>query len=705
MTSFGAKIAALPVRQLVTFFLGSLGGVVVDLVLFQLLVRAGAAPVLANLISSTVAITITYALVTRYTFPASASVASYLMFFGWYAISIVGFSVAIEALAQSTGWSPFLCKLLSLPFSFAVNFIASRLILGRVKRAPVPAVAPKPRTVEPPVQRSALVRALPLIVAWLALLVAGCLLYFRIHFQSDSVFLEDLSRDLFEFGGDWRDWRLTPAPAYFPDMLLYFAAYFLLPTVPLRIFFVSFIQVIMLGLAAMFVVRYLVIRGRVVAQALAVGVLALVTIVCGHTDVWLYFYSTNNHFAALLFPLLGVGVMISFLRRPRVAPLIWLVVFGIVGQVSTTVYIIVFTVPVIVAVGILWLVCLRFSVGSRLFRRGLLLIAAAVALGALIAIPVNALITPFDQTDGRYGLAGSLFVRGLSALLQVFKYALGGGGVVVLLLSLGLIACIGFLVVAVIRRLVFSFGNGGGRIHAGVSVPRYSIGTDGGATAFALWIAAWSLPASVAGSVVSGGIVDQHGYRYFLFPLMLLALIAVVQLLRTALAPRGWDWRVVGAGALVVLVLASVSLVQARPGADATSSVAAACLQDVRDEGVDLDAGLADYWYGRGVTLSMGDSPEIVAVWGTLDPFYWMSTIGPLEDPARYPRTYNFALVHPNDTGSPWVFNEDNLTLNLPAPDHKFACSPDISIWTWDDDSMDKVVTEHFDNWLANNPR
>jgi len=702
MSGLRGAVLALPVRQLATFFFGSLAGVIVDLALFQGLVSIGAPPVLANVVSAAIAITITYFLVTRFTFPASASVKNYFLFFGWYAVSVLVFSVAIQLLAQYTNWDPFVCKLLSLPFSFAANFIASRLILGRIA-GPAAEPAPEPEPVEPP--RSRFLRILPLLIAWAALLVAAALLYFQVRFHSDSVFLEDLSRDLFEFGGDWREWRLSPAPAYFPDMLLYFAAYFLLPTVALRIFFVSFIQVILLGLAVMFVVRQLTSRSRMLAQAVGVSIVAVITLVCAHSDIWLYFYSTNNHFAALLLPLVGVGLMVSFLRRPRPAPLVWLAVFGVLGQVSTTVYIIAFTAPVILAMLVLWVVSWRFGVGSSSLRRGLLLIAAAVGVGAVVAVPVNSLVTPFDQTDGRYGLAGSLVVRGLIALLQVFQYAFGGGGPVVLAFSLTLLACALYLLVLVWRRFAFSFGARAGRIEAGVSVTRYSISTEGGASAFALWIVLWSLPIAVAGSVISGGIVDQHGYRYLLFPLTLMVVITAIHLVRTVAERRRGGYLMVTGLSVVVLLLAGVSLpvAAANPREDVASTAAADCLQELRDEGVSLDAGLADYWYGRGVTIPMHDSPELVSVWGTLDPFYWMSTVGPLDDPERYPRTYNFALVHPDAGGAPWVFNEDNLSMALPEPDGVLTCTPDIEIWTWDDKSMDRVVKAHFDRWLANN--
>jgi hypothetical protein len=535
--------------------------------------------------------------------------------------------------------------------------------------------------------------------------VSGALLYFQIAIHSDSVFLDDLSRDLFGFGGNWNDWRLTPAPAYFPDMLLYFVGYFLFSTVVDRIFFVTFVQVILLGLAVMFVVRQLASRSRMLAQTVGIGVVAFVTLLCAHSSaIWLYFYTTNNHFTALLLPLVSVGLMVSFLRRSRPAPLVWLVVLGMLGQISTAVYVIVYAAPVIVAVLVLWGVSWRLGVGSHSFRRGLLSIGGAAGVGAILAILVSMIVTPYDGVDGRFGFPGSeaLVLRGVRAMIATLLYAFGGGGPVVLTGSLTLLAGVAYLLILAWRRFAFSFGATAERIETRTSAPRYSIATEGGSSAFALWIAAWSLPIAVVGSVISGGLADMYGYRYWAFPLWLMAIVAAIHAVRTFVAPRRGGYVAVTGLSMVLLLLAGLSLPvrAANPRVDPNTLAASACLDQLREEGVELGAGLADYWYGRGVTVLMEDRPEITTVHGNLDPFYYMSTIGPLTHPDRYPRTYNFALVHPGAGGAPWNVNEENLSQSLPAPDNVFACTTGIEVWTWDDLEMDAAVKSHFNRWL-----
>jgi putative flippase GtrA len=124
------------IRQLAHFLLGSCLGLAVDLSVFAIGVRLGAPAWLANIVSAGCAVVVVYLFVTKYAFRTQRSRASFLLFVGWYVLSIVLFSVLIEVLHQGTGWAPFLCKLLSLPYSFGANFGASKVLFrDRPRRA------------------------------------------------------------------------------------------------------------------------------------------------------------------------------------------------------------------------------------------------------------------------------------------------------------------------------------------------------------------------------------------------------------------------------------------------------------------------------------------------------------------------------------------------------------------------------------------
>ncbi|SEO70241.1 GtrA family protein [Trujillonella endophytica] len=133
--------------QLVRFLLGSGLGLVVDLSVFAIAIAAGAPAWAANVLSAGCAVVVVYLFVTKYAFAHGRSRASFAMFVAWYALSIVVFSALIELTREGTGWPAFVCKLASLPPSFAANFVASRLLL-RPRPADGPtggdAVAPEP---------------------------------------------------------------------------------------------------------------------------------------------------------------------------------------------------------------------------------------------------------------------------------------------------------------------------------------------------------------------------------------------------------------------------------------------------------------------------------------------------------------------------------------------------------------------------------
>lgn len=115
-------------KQFVAFFLGSGVGLIIDLAGFQLLILLGLQPWLANGVSSFVSITAVYLLVSRYSFGADANAKTYVAFVVWYSSSIIVFSLLIQLVSDASGWAPFAVKLLSVPVSFALNYVFSRFL-------------------------------------------------------------------------------------------------------------------------------------------------------------------------------------------------------------------------------------------------------------------------------------------------------------------------------------------------------------------------------------------------------------------------------------------------------------------------------------------------------------------------------------------------------------------------------------------------
>ncbi len=116
------------VAQLGRFLVGSGLGLLVDLSVFAGATALGAPAWAANVLSAGCAVVVVYLFVTKYAFGSGRSRSTFALFVAWYAVSILVFSVLIEVLHDESGWPAFVCKLASLPPSFAANFVASRLL-------------------------------------------------------------------------------------------------------------------------------------------------------------------------------------------------------------------------------------------------------------------------------------------------------------------------------------------------------------------------------------------------------------------------------------------------------------------------------------------------------------------------------------------------------------------------------------------------
>lgn len=114
--------------QFLRFFASSAAGLVTDLGLFQLGILVGLPPWAANASSATTAITVVYFLAVRFAFGTDPRPATYALFFGWYATSVVVSSTVIQFASSMTDVTPFIWKLATIPISFVLNYLFSRFL-------------------------------------------------------------------------------------------------------------------------------------------------------------------------------------------------------------------------------------------------------------------------------------------------------------------------------------------------------------------------------------------------------------------------------------------------------------------------------------------------------------------------------------------------------------------------------------------------
>ena len=116
------------VRQGTWFLVSAAIGLAVDLGGYAVLVFAGLAPAFANAVSSAISVVVVYFVSSRFVFRSRGGRWTVPLFFGWYALAIVGISALVHLGVDSLGLQFFVAKLVTLPISFTANFLATRAI-------------------------------------------------------------------------------------------------------------------------------------------------------------------------------------------------------------------------------------------------------------------------------------------------------------------------------------------------------------------------------------------------------------------------------------------------------------------------------------------------------------------------------------------------------------------------------------------------
>nr|WP_315255686.1 hypothetical protein [uncultured Duganella sp.] len=540
---------------------------------------------------------------------------------------------------------------------------------------------------------------LKLAAAWLLLAAAATLLRFKTALQSDSLFLDSLFTDLFHHGGRWVEWKFIQAPAFLPDMLLYLIAYPLLPDAASRIFFVSVAQVFLLAAAVLWCARQIQPQLSRSAQSVLLLLLALVTVTAAQSNMWLYFYSTNNHLGATLFGLLALGLLLRELRQPATPGRTnWRLAAGLTllfaaAQVSTKLFALTFIVP-LVALTVLALFALPRQAPQR--SRAWLLIGVAVA-SQLLAAVLNKLLIHNIPYEGHTHASPDSVANALKLFMQATAAAFAGDNRWTQALSILLVLALLYLLASALRGLRLDTD--------GPALGWHRLGGELGAGygAAAALLAA-SLPLTVVGAIGSAGFVDLNSYRYFIFPLTLAAMLAVV-LLDHRYRQRQPLWHaavLLGAG---VVAAGAVQLSRNPPPQVDTAKLVAACVAATETSGFVLQAGVGDYWNGTAVSYFLPRHNPMQVTLNDATPLYWVNTLGPMLRPQDYPQHqhYNFAVLRNPGAGGQFNYTPETIGKVLPPPNRVQACpGTDMQVWLYDTAQLSTTMARLRAAYLAN---
>lgn len=544
-------------------------------------------------------------------------------------------------------------------------------------------------------------------LAWIILAVSAITLIQRITLNSDSLFLDALVNDVFVQHGYWADWRLTPAPAYAPDILLYLIAYPFFSSAVLRILFVSFCQVFILAALSLWCARKISPSLSTTAKTGIVVFLAFVNLVATHSGMWLYFYTTNNHFAVLVFALLVLGWLLRFIEKPT-----WALGFGImigtaVAKISSAIFIIGFLAPVLTTC-LLILVTIGRAPWFKPFRARLFQVIGLLLLAFVLAHMMDWMLTYHAPLDGRVPLSITAAGYSLTILLKSLVLVFKPDNIYTFLLTLVIVlSMIGLIINMLMRIKIRIQATNNPTVELPLSLtPANQIDWKLASCGLLLAI---MFPMNIVGAVISGGLLDTGGARYFTAPIALTLLLTFILLDRYShkVTQITQYWRSMITVALFIIMLLTIytavsvfseqsldALIQKDYQNDRGETAVANCITQLRAKHIPLKAGIADYWFARSVSLRLPDRVPIESTLNDLSPFFWMSTVGPYSHPENYaPRLYNFIIVLPTNPPDGFNYDSENLRNVLPKGYTSFSCpNTQISIWFYPNNALDTLI-------------
>ncbi|MBK7864763.1 MAG: hypothetical protein IPJ65_40410 [Archangiaceae bacterium] len=382
-------------------------------------------------------------------------------------------------------------------------------------------------------------------------------------FQADALYLPSLYRDVVLHGGRWVDWKLPPAPYFFPDLALAFGWNTVLRDFRLAIVAQAVSQVALLALGAQWVVREA--RGPVAAQAAAVLVPAalLLAFALGLFPLGIYLLVSAHHLGAAVATVLALAATLRLLRDGARATAALLALLSGAAAASDALFLLYFAAPMGVA-----LLALNPSPHRRLG-----------AAAAVVAPLVGWALPPLLYLRFRVPPPWSLHLDAAPATLERLWQTAG----LLLVANLGL--------ALTLRRR--------GRLEL----------------AFTLAMMAFT----VLALAVTGAYEDAWSVRYLAGPLFVPPLVACLGVPERA----RWAAPVAVAAALGVAV-ARLHGPFERP-VTRWSSPLVDCLDRLAPERR-LSRGLADYWRAKPLSLMSRTGLEVVQVEPSGAPLHWINS-------------------------------------------------------------------------------
>ncbi|MFS2113623.1 hypothetical protein [Herbaspirillum frisingense] len=513
------------------------------------------------------------------------------------------------------------------------------------------------------------------VIVGACLVVSLAALVYSTNMHSDILFMKYLLDDI-SSGGRWSDWRFSPAPSYFPDLLIYFVAYTITKLVPLQIILTTAAQAIIIALLAVSLLRRLNPGISQAAKLAAVALVLLCVITTGQytidSKIGIFFGSNNIQVPTLISSLALLCLALGLAEKRTVLAAAGFVLIGALGFASSAIFIICFALPFLAAVAII-AVRSKLDTRDQDFRSSLFILSLFIA-SQIAGYALSKAITFNSPLDGRIPLSLAGAKSSFSQFLQATQFLFDQATHTAFLTACVFLATVVYGMAKALRLPVeiLQRSTKTSRSVQEQMVVLFFLLTTG---------------SSFFGAILSGGFIDKFGYRYFETFIAVSAVLAIYFIDRS-LTEKGK--KLAQACVVSLSVLATGCSIAVLEGGRTLSfpelltdgafkdqeQITAKCLDSLIGSGVPLKAGVADYWMARGVMYYMKNLNFISQSTDQLRPFFWISSIGYIRQPEKYhAESYNFVIADNSHLGHLMGFDSQSLKKVAPTGYRALSCA------------------------------
>jgi hypothetical protein len=504
---------------------------------------------------------------------------------------------------------------------------------------------------------------LALVASVLAALYSFLILIRGITLTSDVLYMDRLFQSLSR-GGDLTLWSQMTAPAYFPDMILYFISATFGDNAYDRIAWTTLGQGVLLWHSIYFCLSKLnEFRARTV---MLVATLAVAFIYAasaeGDANVWFFFPSTNNHFSIVYLGLVSLGV---FLSRMTKLKFLLILVVTITGALSSSLYLIAVVIPLML-LSVYRGLKPKESFGISEMIGWLV----SLGLGVIGYLVLKPMLIAIDQTQERlhFGLSAvklaSESIRSAAVNFLTQPHFFTNASLILILVTM---LWLGILFFFYPNKQSNNFW----------LLVLFSI---------------FSIVITVTVGAISGGIADVYLGRYFALPSIIICAISIAYLFQV-LWKRQTNINVIVVSALVTLAL-FVQNQQAPRAQTNQASEIISCLQDL-GKTAQIGSGVSDYWDAGSTAYGLRYKQRVLATLQNGQPFVWMSNTADY-DASLIDKfgPINFAIVHGDSNPGVFDFARARLRETFPVPSRIHQCGgTDRQIWMYEGLELDSFIS------------